>query len=92
MQINKQSLKLWIYMLFLKFSLRVKKIYKKSNVYIYTLLMNIAFWDNQLCERGTTNGLYNYALKRLLLQQFPLMRLNSHKIFYASVHVTSSDN
>lgn len=24
--------------------------------------MNIAFWDNQLCERGTTVGLYNYAL------------------------------
>ena len=23
--------------------------------------MNIAFWDNQLCERGTTTGLYNYA-------------------------------
>ena len=23
--------------------------------------MNIAFWDNQLCERGTSLGLYNYA-------------------------------
>ena len=23
--------------------------------------MNVAFWDNQLCERGTTLGLYNYA-------------------------------
>ena len=23
--------------------------------------MNIAFWDNALCERGTTNGLFNYA-------------------------------
>lgn len=24
--------------------------------------MNIAFWNNQLCERGTTLGIYNYAL------------------------------
>jgi hypothetical protein len=23
--------------------------------------MNIAFWDNQLCERGTTTSLYDYA-------------------------------
>lgn len=23
--------------------------------------MNIAFLDNQLCERGITTGLYNYA-------------------------------
>lgn len=23
--------------------------------------MNIGFWDNQLCERGTTDSLYNYA-------------------------------
>ena len=24
-------------------------------------LMNIAFWDNQLCERGTTTSLFDYA-------------------------------
>lgn len=23
--------------------------------------MNIAFWDNCLCERGTTTSLYDYA-------------------------------
>ena len=23
--------------------------------------MNIAFWDNQLCERGTTVSLFDYA-------------------------------
>jgi hypothetical protein len=23
--------------------------------------VKVAFWDNQLCERGTTLGLYNYA-------------------------------
>ncbi len=23
--------------------------------------MNIAFWDNQLCERGTTTSLFDYA-------------------------------
>ena len=23
--------------------------------------MNIAFWDNQLCERGTTVAMYDYA-------------------------------
>lgn len=29
--------------------------------YIYIYKMNIAFWDNQLCERGTTVSLYDYA-------------------------------
>jgi hypothetical protein len=23
--------------------------------------MNVAFWDNQLCERGTTTSLFDYA-------------------------------
>lgn len=23
--------------------------------------MNIGFWENQLCERGTTTSLYDYA-------------------------------
>lgn len=31
------------------------------NIILYIILMNIAFWDNQLCERGTTVSLYDYA-------------------------------
>lgn len=42
--------------------------------------MNIAFWDNQLCERGTTQGLYNYAFFNQKLLQ------NKSFIFYDKNH------
>ncbi|ANS04308.1 hypothetical protein [uncultured Mediterranean phage] len=45
-----------------------KKRYPKENyvskgISIYTIesKRNIAFWDNQLCERGTTTSLFDYA-------------------------------
>lgn len=38
--------------------------------------MNIAFWDNNLCERGTSLGLYNYAYYNQILLK------NKSFIFY----------
>ena len=33
----------------------------KKNKDKFTDIKNVAFWDNQLCERGTSLGLFNYA-------------------------------
>jgi len=48
--------------------------------------MNIAFWDNQLCERGTTTSLFDYAYYNELLLK------NKSFIFYEKNNKNNKDD
>ena len=54
--------------------------------------MNIAFWDNQLCERGTSVSLFDYAYyNQTLLNNKSYIfydKNNNYKTFYSDTKTT----